>query len=96
MTKPKCSGSVHFYTKYLFIHKLLVHSCVKKIPPPYDEAIKIKSINTSNDNSNQQLSSIPIHSISLSVDQTINATTTISNEIVNQQQQQQLITNSSS
>ncbi|CAF4943400.1 unnamed protein product [Rotaria sp. Silwood1] len=67
-----------------------------EIPPPYDEAIKIKSINTSNDNSNQQLSSIPIHSISLSVDQTINATTTISNEIVNQQQQQQLITNSSS
>ncbi|CAF5037772.1 unnamed protein product, partial [Rotaria sp. Silwood1] len=50
-----------------------------EIPPPYDEAIKIKSINTSNDNSNQQLSSIPIHSISLSVDQTINATTTISN-----------------
>ncbi len=36
-----------------------------EIPPPYDEAIKIKSTNPSND----QQQSTPIHSISLSIDQ---------------------------
>ncbi|CAF4792933.1 unnamed protein product [Rotaria sp. Silwood2] len=57
-----------------------------EIPPPYEEAIKIKSVNSSNDNSSQQTSLIPIHSISLSVDQTTNISITTSNEIFNQQQ----------
>jgi hypothetical protein len=45
-----------------------------EIPPPYDEAIKIKSNDLANDQ--QQASSpLPIHSISLSIDQATTTTT---------------------
>ncbi len=45
------------------------------IPPPYEEAIKIKSTNDTTNNSSQHSSSTPIHSISLSVDRAAAATT---------------------
>ncbi|UJR13456.1 hypothetical protein I4U23_000470 [Adineta vaga] len=48
-----------------------------EIPPPYEEAIKIKSSSPTNANSSQSSSSpIPINSISLSVDQATNASST--------------------
>jgi len=43
-----------------------------EIPPTYDEAIKIKSVDIG---TSPQSSSIPIHSISLSIDQATNSTT---------------------
>ncbi len=46
------------------------------IPPPYEEAIKIKSTNDTTNNSSQHSSSTPIHSISLSVDRAA-ATTSV-------------------
>ena len=39
------------------------------IPPPYEEAVKIKSSNDITNSSSHPNSSVPIHSISLSVDQ---------------------------
>jgi hypothetical protein len=39
------------------------------IPPPYEEAIKIQSINNTTNDSSHRSSLVPIHSISLTVDQ---------------------------
>jgi len=47
------------------------------IPPPYEEAIKIKSTNDTTNNSSQHSLSTPIHSISLSVDRAAAATTSV-------------------
>ncbi len=56
-----------------------------EIPPPYEEAIKIKSTNNTMNNSSHQSSPVPIHSISLAVDQaaTAAATTITSGEMPN-------------
>ncbi len=51
------------------------------IPPPYEEAIKIKSTNDTTNNSSQHSSSTPIHSISLSVDRAAAATTTATTSV---------------
>ncbi len=52
------------------------------IPPPYEEAIKIKSIDNTMNNSSHPSSLVPIHSISLSVDQAATISNT-SGEIPN-------------
>lgn len=52
----------------------LVRSCLE-IPPPYEEAIKPKSNEDMMNNASQHSSSMPIHSISLAVDQSTAAAT---------------------
>ena len=49
--------------------KIILISFYTDIPPPYDEAVKIKTIDNIMNTSSQHPSSAPIHSISLSVDQ---------------------------
>ncbi|CAF2468913.1 unnamed protein product [Rotaria sp. Silwood2] len=46
------------------------------VPPSYEEAINVKSINGTTNYSSHDSSTVPIHSISLAVDQAENATTT--------------------
>jgi len=58
-------------------------SVSRDIPPPYEEAIKIKSTNNTMNNSSHQSSPVPIHSISLSVDQAAATTTITSGEMPN-------------
>ncbi|CAF1022106.1 unnamed protein product [Adineta ricciae] len=55
------------------------------IPPPYDEAIKIKSSNHLLNNSSQYFSPTPIHSISLAVDQAEAAATILPTTITSEQ-----------
>jgi hypothetical protein len=50
------------------------------IPPPYEEAIKIQSINNTTNDSSHRSSLVPIHSISLTVDQATAAAATNTSE----------------
>jgi len=68
------------------------------IPPPYEEAIKIKSVNDTTNNSSHQPSLVPIHSISLSVDQAATAAsaTNTSGEIPNRKRTAPILPSQSS
>jgi hypothetical protein len=52
------------------------------IPPPYEEAIKIKSANDITNSSSHHISSVPIHSISLSVDQAAAASASTTSRVI--------------
>lgn len=60
--------------KYSFFEIFHLNLSLLEIPPSYDEAINIKSPN------DQQQTSLPIHSISFSIDQTSQSNPRINNK----------------